>query len=362
MPRPPISDLVLAVVLFALGAASGVGSADSSGETVGVVALTALYALPLAFRRGAPFAIPLLSVAAVLASGVFDVGGSQPTIPLAVAIAAYTLGHDVPMPRSGYAVAALLGAFWTFMLAIDDVPPADLVFVALLYGAPWAFGSALRARGKQAAAGREEAVQEERQRIARELHDVVAHALSVVSVQTQAVRRRLDPEQAREAEDLRRIEGTVREAMGEMRRLLGVLRAEGELAPLAPQPGLGDLDSLIADARAAGLAVDAAVAPRADALPAGLEITAFRIVQEALTNVRRHAHASRVAIDVRPAGELLLIEVRDDGRGGTPNGSGHGLAGMRERAALYGGSLAAGPSPGGGFAVRAQLPLAPAAS
>jgi signal transduction histidine kinase len=355
MRRPPTRDLVLAVALFVLGVAAIAGGGTS--VPVGVaLALTALYTLPLAYRKAAPLAVPLLTVTTVLVFGAVDADGSQPTLPIALVIAAYTIGHDVPMPRSGIAVAAMIGAFWALMLA-SDVPAGDLVFAALNYGAPWAFGRALRTRAELATAVQDEAVEEERRRIARELHDVVSHALSVVSVQTQAVRRRLEPRQTREAEDLRRIEGTVREAMGEMRRLFGVLRAEGELAPLAPQPGLPDLEALVTDARAAGLAVDAAIEPGNARLPAGLELTAFRIVQEALTNVRKHAHASRVAVAIHPEGGRLLIEVRDDGRGGVPNGTGNGLAGMRERAALYGGSVEAGPDASGGFAVRAQLPL-----
>ena len=201
-------------------------------------------------------------------------------------------------------------------------------------------------------------LEEERARIARELHDIVSHAISVVTVQTQAVRRRLGPEHAREADDLRAVEATAREAMADLRRLFGVLRADGDAPSLAPQPGLGELERLLEQTRAAGLAVELEIEGAAGPLPPGADLAAYRVVQEALTNVRRHAHASRATVRLIFGGDRLEIVVDDDGAGASGNGDGgHGLVGMRERLVLYGGELEAGPRPGGGFRVRATLPL-----
>jgi signal transduction histidine kinase len=221
---------------------------------------------------------------------------------------------------------------------------------------------ALAERAERAEREREEraarAVAEERARIARELHDIVSHSISVISLQTQAVRRRLGPDHAREADDLRVVEATARQAMAEMRRLFGVLRAEGERPALEPQPGLGQLERLIADNRAAGVAVSLAVEGRPVPLPPGLDLTAYRIVQEALTNVREHARGGTVTVRLRYGVADVEVVVEDSGGvlPADPHAGGLGLVGMRERVALYGGSVEAGVQPGGGFAVRARLP------
>jgi signal transduction histidine kinase len=204
------------------------------------------------------------------------------------------------------------------------------------------------------------AVAEERTRIAREMHDVVAHGLSVVAIQADAAEAALarDPERAREP--LRTIRSATAEALGEMRRLLGVLRAEGEPAELVPQPGLAQLPALLERARAAGVPAELEVVGTPRALPGGLDLSAYRIVQEALTNVGRHAPGAPAQVRLVWDPAALHVEVRDPGSGkpaAAPNGSGHGLVGLRERARLHGGSFAAGPAPGGGFAVTAVLPV-----
>jgi signal transduction histidine kinase len=219
------------------------------------------------------------------------------------------------------------------------------------------------ARADRAEREREEgaarAVAEERARIARELHDIVSHSISVIAVQTQAVRRRLGPDHAREVDDLQAVEATAREAMAEMRRLFGILRAEGERPSLSPQPGLDQLDRLIADTRAAGVDVSLTVDGRPTPLPPGLDLTAYRIVQEALTNVRKHAPGGQVAVRLRHGEADIGLAVDDTGGVASPDadGAGLGLVGMRERVELYGGTLEAGPRPGGGFTVRARLPF-----
>jgi signal transduction histidine kinase len=203
------------------------------------------------------------------------------------------------------------------------------------------------------------AVAEERARIARELHDVVAHSVSVMTVQAAGVRRLLRPEQEREREALETIERTGREALAEMRRMLGVLRQPTEGPPaLAPQPGLANLENLLEQVREAGLPVELRVSGERPELPAGIDLNAYRVVQEALTNALRHAGPARATVEVRYTDDVLELEIANDGRSDVDgSGDGQGLVGMRERAMLCGGTVESGPSDGGGYAVRARIPL-----
>jgi signal transduction histidine kinase len=208
-------------------------------------------------------------------------------------------------------------------------------------------------------------VADERARIARELHDVVAHNVSVMVVQAGAARRTIerDPDRAREA--LTSVEATGRQALDEMRRLLGVLRTEDEATELrAPQPSVSHLDELVAHVREAGLPVDLVVEGEPRPLMSGVDMSAFRIVQEALTNSLKHAGPAHARVRLRYGEHDLCLEVVDDGRGlaadaPASNGGGHGLVGMRERVALFGGELQAGPRTGGGYVVSARIPLEP---
>jgi signal transduction histidine kinase len=220
----------------------------------------------------------------------------------------------------------------------------------------------LAGQAQALAAGRAEreraAVFAERARIAHELHDVVAHDVSVMLVQAQAARRiaASDPERAREA--IAAIESTGRDALGELRRLLGVLRRGDEELALAPQPSLARLQPLVERVRAAGVPVALAVEGAPRALAPGVDATAFRIVQEALANVLRHAGASRAEVRIAYQAGDLELAVRDDGSGdGTVAPEGHGLIGLRERVGLYGGELRAGPHGRGGYELRARLPI-----
>ena len=204
-----------------------------------------------------------------------------------------------------------------------------------------------------------EAVVEERARIARELHDAIAHDVSLMVVQAGAERRVLDAEDGSTREVLETIEEIGRSSLDEMRRLVGMLRSD-EGDPLSPQPGLRDLAELAAQVRAAGLPVELVVEGERRPLPAGIELSAYRIVQEALTNALKHAGAAQAVVRVRCGVDSLGLEIADDGAGTAEvpvAGGGHGLVGMRERVALYGGRLDAGRRPGGGFEVRVQLPL-----
>jgi signal transduction histidine kinase len=205
----------------------------------------------------------------------------------------------------------------------------------------------------------EHAIAEERARIARELHDVVAHAISVIVLQARGGRRLLDtePEQTRVALDT--IERSGQQALAEMRRLLGMLRESDEQLALAPQPSLSHLDGLLEKVRAAGLPVELAVEGNPVELPPGIDLSAYRIVQEALTNALKHAGPARARVRLcyEPGG--LEVEVADDGAGSVNgDGGGHGLAGIRERVAVYGGELEAGQRSEGGYALRARLPYA----
>jgi signal transduction histidine kinase len=202
------------------------------------------------------------------------------------------------------------------------------------------------------------AIAEERRRIARELHDVIAHTVSVMTVQAGAARLLLDDEPERAVEPLLAVEETGRQALAEIGRLLGILReGEGEIA-FARRPGMADLDALVEHARRAGLAVEVAVEGRPSALAPGVDLAAYRIVQEALTNALKHSGPTHAEVTVRYGGGAVDLEIANDGRVvSAGDRGGHGLVGMRERAALYGGELEAGPRTGGGYAVRARLPV-----
>jgi signal transduction histidine kinase len=203
-----------------------------------------------------------------------------------------------------------------------------------------------------------EAVVEERARIARELHDVIAHHVSMIVLQAGAERRVLDGDHASTREVLETVERTGRSALTEMRRLLGMLRADAN-EPLAPQPGLSDVPMLVTQLREAGLPVDLRVEGERRELPVGIELSAYRIVQEALTNALKHAGNARASVDIRYGSDSLELEIADDGLGTTTpvSSGGHGLVGMRERVALYGGRLDTGRRPSGGFTVRVVLPI-----
>jgi signal transduction histidine kinase len=217
---------------------------------------------------------------------------------------------------------------------------------------------ASRAEREREAAARV-AVAEERGRIARELHDVVAHAVSVMVLQVGAVRHRMPDTLTDDREALRNVEQAGRAALTEMRRLLNAMRLDGDELELVPHPGLDDLDTLLHDVRAAGLPVRLLIQGQRSTLSPGLDLSAYRILQEGLTNALKHARAHQAEVDVRFGETDLQLEVRDDGRGGpsTNGGPGHGLVGIGERVKIYGGDMWAGTASGGGFVLHARLPL-----
>jgi signal transduction histidine kinase len=248
----------------------------------------------------------------------------------------------------------------------------DYISLAILFSIVWLAGFALGSKLAQVARAEErsaqlerereenarKAVAEERARIARELHDVVGHSVSVMTVQASAVRRLLTPDQEKEREALLIVEQTGREALAEMRRLVGVLRNPEEAPALAPQPSLSHVAKLVDQAREAGLPVELTVEGEPVPLPASIDLTAYRLVQEGLTNALKHAQAKHAEVRVRYADGHVEVEVSDDGRGaGSEPGGGHGLVGMRERVSVYGGELETGPRPEGGYRLHARLPV-----
>jgi signal transduction histidine kinase len=273
-------------------------------------------------------------------------------------IVIYTVGRHVPphgFQRRGLIGAGLVVTTFVVYLANNPGDPMAALFFPL---APYVLGVTLSVQARRTAALRErlarEAILEERVRIARELHDMVAHSVTVMVVQAGAVRRRLDAGLPVDSELLRGIESSGRDAVGELRRTLGLLRGEGADATQSPA-GLDRLDELIEQVREAGLTVT--LHQQKHPVPPAIDLSAYRIVQEALTNVLRHAGPARVEVTVGVESDGLHLEVVNDGRPVIVGAGGQGLIGMRERATLFGGELTAGPREKGGFAVRARLPL-----
>jgi signal transduction histidine kinase len=336
--------------------------------------LTAALVVPLAWRRRAPVIVFLVVAGVALVQWAL---GLRLTADVALLVALYTVAAQRPR-RTALAAAALLEV-GVVLAAVRFSPARDLltslVFLTGLAAAAFSIGTTVRNRRAYLGALVERAAwlerdrdqqarlaaTAERARIAREMHDVVAHSLTVVVTLAEAASATAatDPPAAREA--MGQVARTGRTALAEMRRLLGVLRADPTDAgdDRAPVPGLHRLDELVDDARAAGLPVRLTISGAARPLPSTVDATAYRVVQESLTNALRHAvDPTGVRVVLRWRDDALLVEVRDDGRPGAPAATGgHGLAGMRERLALFGGSLTSGPGPGGGWTVSAVLPV-----
>jgi signal transduction histidine kinase len=362
------------IALAAWGSPRLIGSTAIAGPAWLLALLPLLMGVSLVLRRRAPLLTWLAIWAAIaLLFLVADNSLRGLAFTFVLLAAAYSLGAHASLRRAvaGLVLTApvvvVISHRGELALAFSQgnggAKAVALSVLQLL--ACWLAGVFVHARGQAVALAvrsaalqrqAEQAAAAERARIARELHDIVAHHLSVIVLQAAGTRASGKPAEAA----LEKIEHSARQALGETRRLLGVLRDPAEEAGLAPQPGISELDTLAASVQAAGLPVNLVVSGHRAVLPAAVDVSVYRIVQEALTNVLKHAGPARAEVTIGYAREAVTIEVTDNGIGQADplaQVSGHGLAGMRERAAVFGGELAAGPRPGGGFAVRGRLPL-----
>jgi signal transduction histidine kinase len=352
------------------------------GPPVRHLAFLAVAVAGLGLRRRAPLLAPLLTIAVVSWwTSLWPAGAQGPFEGFLLMVgAAYCLG-SLRERRKLAVGAGILVAWFVLGLFVDLVGgrSGDVAPIAVWLAVGFGVGYLISRRTEQAqqaweaarvlAAEQERqtarAVEDERARIARELHDVVAHGLSVIVVQAGAERRALHgPDADEESIDaaLGSIERVGREALVDLRRLLGLLRRTDEPVALSPQPGLAQLDDLLSSVREAGLQVDVAISGDLSPLPPGLDLTAYRIVQEALTNVLKHANAHSVRVGIALQRTYLDLEVSDDGSPGPRNGiatvgPGHGLIGMRERVNVFGGVISARAAAGGGWTVHARLPV-----
>lgn len=339
------------------------------------VPILAVLVLPLFARRRFQFGAPLVFL--LIAAAVTFVDGrliafTTSTFVLGMA-AAFLLGNVHNGARARIGLVIVLVAEVIIVRNIPGHPASQLVFIPILFGICWVAGFALRERAEETEAAlvraseaerdREVAariaVSEERARIARELHDIVAHAVSVMVLQVGAVRHKLRDTRGEDRDVLMGVEQTGRAALAEMRRLLAVMRRDSDDVELTPLPGLDGLDSLVKRIERTGLPVRVRIDGEVFPLPRGIDLSAYRIVQEGLTNTVKHAAASHAEVTVRYARDEIRIDVCDDGQGAeTGDGLGHGLIGVRERVNLYGGEMSAGTVNGRGFVLSTRLPVA----
>src|SRR6516165_9881924 len=366
-------DGLLALAIAVAGGIAAAGATSSDPGKALLVLLAFAAALGLVLRRVYPLAVFAI---VVLVTGFFGwvYGGYW---PFAALLAFYSLAAHSPRRRA--VVAGVAGLVLLASSIAHDIEwqPVTWSKVALFAGrlaplvAAWVLGDNMRTRReylrsledraaqleREQQANARRAAAEEQARIAREVHDVVAHNLSVIIVQSTAADSVFEsqPEEAHRA--VRTIEATARRALEELRRVLGVVRDGEQAVELAPQPGLAGIESLVENVRAAGLEVGVDVTGSPPELPPAFELSVYRIVQEALTNTLRHAHARQATVSLGFDREQLTVEIVDDGTSAPSNSAGRGLVGMRERAAVFGGTVDAGPVAGGGFRVTARLPL-----
>jgi signal transduction histidine kinase len=368
--------IALLVVVGMLELVLGRDSADAPRTTLWFTApAIGLMALPLFARRRFPFAAP--ATYWLLAATVSFVDGRLfpfvESIYLVGVAISFLLGNLRDPVRARIGLAVVLGGAALVVYNLPGHSTSELFFIPLVFVVSWLAGLALRERADQAEEAELRAVQaerereaaariavaEERARIARELHDVVAHAVSVMVLQIGAVRHKLAAETLEEdREALLHVERAGRTALAEMRRLLGAMRRDGDAVELGPQPGLDGLESLLEDVRRAGLLVRLHVEGERFPLPRAIDLSAYRIVQEGLTNTLKHARASHADVTLRYRPDELELQILDDGAGpSATNGLGHGLVGIRERVTIYGGEMSAGPATAGGFMLTARLPI-----
>ena len=328
---------------------------EQGPKPLAAVALLAM-AAALTLRKRAPLRTLALVCGVYAIWNLIDPPAGSITPFVIVLVAVFNAAQRAALRPALVAGAAGMAAIW-LEIALTDNDVANYAFTGFFVAGAWIAGRGFRTRELGAEEGARVAAAEERTRIARELHDVVAHNVTVMVIQAQAAREHA--ERGTQVERaLETIEGTGQEALTEMRRLLGLLRADDDELSLAPQPSLRHLDRLAESVRRAGLPVEVEVRGEPVPLPAGVDLSAYRIVQEALTNALKHAGPARARVVVAYEPGELLLDIADDGSAGaTGNGSGHGLAGMRERVRVYGGSVKSGSRPEGGYSVSVRLPL-----
>ncbi|WP_156035994.1 sensor histidine kinase [Blastococcus sp. URHD0036] len=372
--HPYVVDALLAVLVLTVSLQPLLREAGCGCEAVPLwgYALVVGECLPLVWRRRFPFTVALVCGVLTTVHGLSDV--PDPAVFFAGLVALYSVAahgsRRLALAAAGTAAVAIS------LSTVVDRAAADLedfTIPALTFATAWLLGDGARSRRLAAvraeeraaslertrAAEARQAVVEERNRIAREMHDVLAHSVSMMVVQAEAGPVVVERDPARAIQAFDAISATGKSALTELRRLLGVLR-EDAATPLAPQPGLAAVPDLVGSVRAAGVDVELRVTGELPPPSSAVDLAGYRIVQEALTNVVKHAGPARVQVRVEATVERVLLEVVDDGLGGSPaTGTGRGLVGMRERAAATGGSVTAGPGPDGGWRVTAELPLAP---
>ncbi len=363
--HPRVVDAAGVGVLAAL-VVQEILTSDVAGPMLLLVPLGLLTTVPLALRRGLPLPVVIAVTAGMLGlDEVSRVQEAQTTL-LPFLVAAYSVGAYAPRPVAAVGLAVALAG----MMLVE---PGDVIVLWPLTAATWLVSRLVRSwRGQAVELGRlaaelereraesaRHAVADERARIARDLHDVVGHNLSLLVLQAGAERLAQPADRSDTREALAAIERSGRATLAELRRLVGVLRDDGDGPDLHPLPGIGRLGELADQVRGAGLPVDLRIEGEPLPVPAGLDVSVYRIAQEALTNVVRHASgATAVTVRLRYGERDLTLEVLDDGRAPDAAGrNGHGLVGMQERVSLYGGELTAGPRPDGGYAVRTRLPV-----
>jgi signal transduction histidine kinase len=355
-----------------------VETAMNDAATGTQLAFAVVAAGALLFTRDLPFVAPLVVGAAL--------GGFVAIDPDAVydMDAPFLIVLFMPWTLGSYntRTKAIVGLVWYQLIALwvsieFRSLGTDYFWIGVFISVAWASGFILNRRSEHLRrlaeharqseldhlAAKERAVVEERHRIARELHDVIAHSVSVMTVQAGAVRRLLRDDQQKERQALETVEATGREALTEMRRLVGLLREKGAMPEFSPQPGMRTIDTLVDGVRAAGLPVELEIEGAPQALPPGVDLAAYRVVQEALTNALKYAGPAHAWVSVSWGDRDLELTIANDGRSDDAQGAGggQGLDGMRERVSLYGGDIASGPREGGGYVVRARLPIGAAA-
>jgi signal transduction histidine kinase len=357
-------DLALACILTVIALVSILVGSDASHHRLGAALTAPLMTVPIAFRRRRPFVVgTFVPVVGAFGHALWD--AQSIVYPLAEFLALYALAVWTSKREFVAGTAAFVVAAFASTLLPGSGLQSTVLFVTVCVIVMLLVRNVVKDRERKAElAERErdvaarEAVVEERARIARELHDAIAHNVSMVVMQAGAERRVIEKGGGSPHDVLETIEQVGRGALVEMRRMIGMLRSDAA-DPLAPQPGLADLTMLVTQVREAGLPVELQIEGTPRELPVGIDLSAYRIVQEALTNALKHAGEAHASVRVRYGQDSLELEITDDGRGApAPVASGgHGLVGMKERVALYGGKLDAGQMPGRGFAVRVLLPI-----